>query len=95
MPKPLHPDKIYEALKELDGWKYNTMKNAITRAFTFKDFREAWAFMGRVARLAEAEQHHPDWHNVYNKVEIFLTTHDAGGVTEKDITMAEKIDKID
>lgn len=92
MPTPLHPDKIHEALNRLDGWKYNTMKSAITRSFTFKDFREAWAFMGRVARLAEELQHHPEWNNTYNKVEIFLTTHDAGGVTEKDTGMAAQID---
>ncbi len=67
--------------------------NALVRTFRFRDFSEAFAFMTRVALLAEKMNHHPDWRNVYNRVEIRLNTHDAGGiVTEKDRTLAAKID---
>lgn len=69
--------------------------NKLTKTFEFKDFQEAFAFMTRVAFLAEAQGHHPNWSNVYNKVEIALTTHDEGNiVTEKDRKLAEAIDKI-
>ncbi len=69
--------------------------NSLYRTFEFKDFKEAFAFMGKVADLAEAQNHHPKWTNVYNKLEIWLSTHDAGDiVTEKDRKLAEAIDKI-
>ncbi|GAB2475353.1 4a-hydroxytetrahydrobiopterin dehydratase [Algoriphagus taiwanensis] len=69
--------------------------NRLKKTFTFSDFQEAFAFMTRVAFLAEAHQHHPNWSNVYNKVEIELTTHDAGNVvTEKDHKLAQAIDKL-
>jgi 4a-hydroxytetrahydrobiopterin dehydratase len=69
--------------------------NKLTRNFTFKDFSEAWAFMSRVALLAEKQNHHPDWTNVYNRVTISLTTHDAGNtVTEKDQKLAAAIDTL-
>ncbi|MCS7005703.1 MAG: 4a-hydroxytetrahydrobiopterin dehydratase [Cytophagales bacterium] len=75
------------------SWKEE--KNALTRSFTFKDFSEAFAFMTRVALLAEQHQHHPWWSNVYNKVEIRLSTHDAGNiVTEKDRALARAIDSL-
>ncbi len=74
-------------------WKEND--NKLTKTFEFKDFQEAFAFMTRVAFLAEKHNHHPNWSNVYNKVEIALTTHDAGNtVTEKDRKLSEAIDKI-
>lgn len=67
--------------------------NKLTRTFEFKDFQEAFAFMTRVAFLAEGMQHHPNWSNVYNKVEIALTTHDSGNtVTQKDRDLAKAID---
>ena len=70
-------------------------ENQLKRSFTFKDFSEAFAFMTRVAFLAEAQQHHPNWSNVYNRVDIVLTTHDAGNVvTEKDQKLAKAIDKL-
>lgn len=70
-------------------------ENQLKRSFTFKDFSEAFAFMTRVAFLAEAQQHHPNWSNVYNRVDIVLTTHDAGNlVTEKDRKLARSIDKL-
>lgn len=70
-------------------------KSKLERTFEFKNFSEAWAFMSRVALLAESKQHHPDWANVYSKVTIRLSTHDAGDtVTEKDRELAEAIDRI-
>lgn len=70
-------------------------ENQLKRSFTFKDFSEAFAFMTRVAFLAEAQQHHPNWYNVYNRVDIVLTTHDKGNVvTEKDRKLAQSIDKL-
>jgi 4a-hydroxytetrahydrobiopterin dehydratase len=81
-------------LSELNGWIYDEGSDAISHDFKFKDFSEAFAFMTRVALLAEATNHHPEWSNVYNKVSIVLTTHDAGGVTAKDIALAKAIDKL-
>ena len=76
------------ALKDLPQWREVEGREAITRAFRFKDFNEAFGFMIRVALLAEKMDHHPEWFNVYNRVEVTLATHDAGGVTEKDIALA-------
>ena len=74
---------------------WNTTSNGLERNFEFKDFSEAWAFMNRVALLAEQHMHHPNWSNVYNTVHITLNTHDAGGaVTEKDEKLAEAINKL-
>ena len=67
---------------------------AIERTLKFKDFSEAWAFMSRVALIAEKRDHHPEWFNVYNRVEITLTTHDAGGLSLRDVKMARKIDAL-
>jgi 4a-hydroxytetrahydrobiopterin dehydratase len=67
-------------------------RDTITRAFVFADFKEAWSFMSRVALHAEAADHHPEWSNVYNRVEVTLTTHDAGGLSERDIRLAREID---
>lgn len=75
-----------------DGWTREG--EAIERAFRFGNFSEAWAFMSRVALLAEAADHHPEWRNVWNLVEIRLTTHDAGGLTDRDIAMATKINEL-
>jgi len=83
-----------DALDGLPDWDYEEGRDAITRIFTFKDFSEAFAFMTRVALLAEVADHHPEWSNVYNRVEILLTTHDAGGLSERDIEMAEKIEAL-
>ena len=82
------------ALKALNGWVYDEAGDAISRVFKFKDFSEAFAFMTRVALAAESAGHHPEWSNVYNKVTIVLSTHDAGGLTEKDTALAGAIDKI-
>ncbi|UFZ08448.1 4a-hydroxytetrahydrobiopterin dehydratase [Bradyrhizobium ontarionense] len=82
------------ALRELSGWSELDGREAITRIFTFSDFNEAFGFMTRVALAAEKRDHHPEWRNVYRTVEIVLTTHDAGGVTLRDIELAGAIDAI-
>jgi len=81
------------ALKQLPAWRKLPGRDAIAREFRFKDFNEAFAFMTRSALLAEKLDHHPEWFNVYNKVEVTLSTHDAGGVTAKDIAMAKAMEK--
>lgn len=83
-----------EALDGLPEWDYDESRDAITRGFTFADFNEAFGFMTRVALLAEKADHHPEWSNVWNRVEILLTTHDAGGLSERDIEMAQAIDAL-
>jgi len=80
------------ALAELPGWRAIEGRNAIGKGFRFADFSAAFAFMTRVALLAEKMDHHPEWTNVYNRVDVVLTTHDAGGVTEKDIAMARAME---
>lgn len=82
------------AIGKLKDWSFDAKANAITHDFKFKDFSEAFAFMTRVGLLAQSANHHPEWSNVYNKVSIRLTTHDAGGVTAKDVALAEAIDKL-
>ncbi len=80
------------ALAELAGWRPAEGRDAITRTFRFKDFAEAWGFMSRCALHAEKLDHHPEWLNVYNRVEVTLSTHDAGGLTERDIALAKLMD---
>ncbi len=80
------------ALATLDDWREAADGRAIEKHFRFADFGAAFAFMTRVALLAERRNHHPDWRNVYDRVEVTLTTHDAGGVTERDIALARLID---
>ncbi|MGV3491324.1 MAG: 4a-hydroxytetrahydrobiopterin dehydratase [Devosia sp.] len=83
-----------KALGRLNGWIYEPATDAISHDFKFKTFSEAFAFMTRVALAAEKANHHPEWSNVYNKVTITLTTHDVGGLSDKDIALAEKIDRL-
>lgn len=83
---------LTQAITNLDGWQRHEDRHAIKKSYKFKDFKQAWAFMGKVAQLAEKMDHHPEWFNVYNKVEITLTTHDADGVSERDIKMATAVD---
>ena len=83
-----------EALAELTDWSLAREGKAIERKFVFADFSEAFAFMTRIALLAEQQDHHPEWSNVYNRVEIALTTHDAGGLSERDLAMAKAIDAL-
>lgn len=87
-------DKTIEnALRALPGWARAGNRHALEKSFKFKNFGQAWAFMSRIALLAEKMDHHPEWFNVYNRVDITLTTHDADGISERDIKMAEKIEK--
>ncbi len=79
---------------DLPGWHPVAGRDAIARSFKFADFSAAWAFMSRVALLAEAQDHHPEWSNVYNKVEITLATHDAGGLSARDVRLARAIDAL-
>lgn len=80
------------ALDRLGEWDYDDARDALTRSFLFADFSEAFAFMARVALLAEKHDHHPEWSNVWNRVDMLLTTHDAGGLSERDVRMAEAVD---
>ena len=82
------------ALADLPGWTYEEARSAIVRSFRFGDFGEAFAFMTRVALAAEKADHHPDWSNSWNKVEIELTTHSDGGLTAKDVALARIIGDI-
>jgi 4a-hydroxytetrahydrobiopterin dehydratase len=86
--KKLDPAARASALKQLPQWRDVPGRDAIQRSFAFADFNEAFAFMTRVALLAEKMDHHPEWSNVYGKLDVTLSTHDAGGITEKDIAMA-------
>lgn len=81
-----------EAVKNLNGWVATPNRFSITKEFKFKNFNEAFGFMTRVALAAEKADHHPEWSNIYNKVTVTLTTHDAGGVTQKDIDLAKFMD---
>jgi 4a-hydroxytetrahydrobiopterin dehydratase len=90
----LDEDERTAALDMLDAWDYDEARDAITRSFMFADFVEAFGFMTRVALLAEKADHHPEWSNVYNRVDILLTTHDAGGLSARDVALAEAIDAL-
>lgn len=90
----LSADARKTALAGLSGWSEVSGRAAISRTFTFKDFNEAFGFMTRVALVAEKADHHPEWRNVYKTVEVVLSTHDAGGVTAKDVALAEAMNKI-
>ena len=81
-----------EALKALPGWRYDPDARALRRSFRFRDFSEAFGFMTRAALAAEKADHHPDWSNRWNRVDVALTTHSAGGLTTLDIAMAKAID---
>ncbi|OWK29641.1 4a-hydroxytetrahydrobiopterin dehydratase [Sphingomonas mucosissima] len=83
-----------DALDSLPDWDYNEGRDAITRTVVFTDFAEAFGFMTQVALIAERADHHPEWTNVWNRVEITLTTHDAGGLSERDVELAAAIDAI-
>ncbi len=83
-----------EALDALGEWDFDEARDALTRQFVFADFVEAFGFMTRVAILAEKADHHPEWSNVYNRVDIALTTHDAGGLSWRDVDLAKAIDAL-
>jgi len=92
MSKALNRDDINPALAELPGWRLLDDRDAIAKSFRFKSFNAAFGFMSRVALLAEKMDHHPEWFNVYNRVDVTLATHDAGGVTELDLRMARAME---
>lgn len=82
------------ALSRLEGWREAEGRDAIAKTFVFKDFNAAFGFMTRAALVAEKLDHHPEWRNVYKTVEVTLSTHDVGGVTERDVALAEAMDRI-
>lgn len=90
----LSTDAREAALAGLPGWRYEVAHAAIVKRFSFEDFVEAFGFMTQIALEAEKLNHHPEWSNVYRHVDIRLTTHDAGGVSELDVALAQKIERI-
>ena len=94
MVEKLSAEARAQALVELPGWGPVQDRDAIEKSFQFKDFNQAWGFMSRVALVAEAMNHHPEWSNVYNRVEIVLTTHDCGGLSELDLRLAREIEAL-
>jgi len=94
MADKLGPDARKAALSKLKGWTDVPGRDAITKKFVFKDFNEAFGFMTRVALVAEKMDHHPEWFNVYRTVDVTLATHDAGGVTNLDVQLAEAMDRL-
>jgi len=93
--RKIEPSRLASLLTELPQWRYQPERGgSITRDWVFVDFNEAFAFMARVALLAERYDHHPEWSNVYNRVSITLTTHDAGGLSSRDLELAQRIDNL-
>ena len=90
--RKLDPVAVEERLRGLPTWHHDERKGAITRRFVFADFAQAFAFMAEIAMVAERRDHHPEWSNIYNTVEITWTTHDAGGLSERDIDLARYSD---
>ncbi|HKL91068.1 MAG TPA: 4a-hydroxytetrahydrobiopterin dehydratase [Allomuricauda sp.] len=90
--KKMNNDEIKEALKNLSGWALNG--DMIEKSFTFEDFTEAFSVMTHIAFACEKQNHHPNWENVYNSLTVKLSTHDADGITQKDIDLATSIEKI-
>ena len=91
--KPLVGVERAKALRDLNGWAEAKGRDAIAKTFQFKSFSRAWGWMSRVALFAEKTDHHPEWFNVYGRVEVTLSTHSAGGVTERDVALAQKMDQ--
>jgi 4a-hydroxytetrahydrobiopterin dehydratase len=88
----LSPEYARELLAPLQNWRHDDQRGAIARGFVFADFKQAFAFMTQLALMAETSDHHPEWSNVYNRVDITLTTHDAGGLSQRDINFAHYAD---
>jgi 4a-hydroxytetrahydrobiopterin dehydratase len=89
---PLSPEQVRDHLAALPAWTFDAATHAITRRFAFANFAEAFGFMAQMALVSERLDHHPEWFNVYNRVDVTLTTHDAGGLSERDITWAKAAD---
>jgi 4a-hydroxytetrahydrobiopterin dehydratase len=94
MTDKLEGDARAQALSGLDGWSEDEGRDAISKSFTFADFNEAFGWMTRAALVAEKMDHHPEWFNVWNRVDVTLSTHSAGGLTDLDIRLAKKMDAI-
>ena len=94
MIQSLSSNALETALRVHREWQYDEKRKAFCRHFTFADFSETFAFMTRIAMAAEKADHHPEWSNVYNRLDIWLTTHDAGGVSERDVAMICVIDEM-
>jgi len=94
MTQKLAAQERQSALAKLSGWSEVQGRDAITKKFVFQDFNQAFGFMTRAALVAEKMDHHPEWFNVYKTVEVTLSTHDAGGVTELDVKLAQAMDKL-
>jgi 4a-hydroxytetrahydrobiopterin dehydratase len=94
MVEKLSGDALRAGLQEIGAWAPVEGRDAIQRSFKFRNFNEAWGFMNRVALMAEKQDHHPEWFNVYNRVDITLSTHECGGLSERDIKLAKSIDKL-
>jgi 4a-hydroxytetrahydrobiopterin dehydratase len=94
MPQKLSGEARKTALGRLKGWSDVGGRDAITKKFVFADFNQAFGFMTRAALIAEKLDHHPEWFNVYKTVEVTLSTHDAGGLTDLDVTLAETMDRL-
>jgi 4a-hydroxytetrahydrobiopterin dehydratase len=92
-PEKLDREAIAEGLETLDGWTLADAGDAIRKSYKFRTFRKAFAFMTEIAMVAEKMNHHPEWCNVYSRVDVALTTHDAGGITELDFKLAAAMDK--
>jgi len=94
MAQKLAAESRKAALARLSGWSEASGRDAISKTFTFKNFNEAFGFMTRAALVAEKMDHHPEWSNIYRTVNVTMSTHDAGGLTELDVKLAEAMDKI-
>jgi 4a-hydroxytetrahydrobiopterin dehydratase len=94
MAQKLSGEARKSAMTRLSGWSEVSGRDAITKKFAFKDFNQAFGFMTRAALVAEKMDHHPEWFNVYKTVEVTLSTHDAGGLTDLDVKLAEAMDKM-
>jgi 4a-hydroxytetrahydrobiopterin dehydratase len=94
MIKSITPDQRADLAARFPLWAHQPERDALFRRFQFKDFSQAFAFMTRVALLAEKMDHHPEWSNVYNRVEIVLTTHDCNGLSARDLSMVEAIEEL-
>ena len=94
MADQLSPEERQTALKKLSGWKLEGDREAISKRFVFDDFNAAFGFMARVALIAEKMDHHPEWSNVYKTVDVTLSSHDIGGLSARDIALAEAMERI-
>ena len=91
----LNPDQLTPLLSSLPAWRFNAERGGlIAREFKFNDFAQAFGFMAQIAVIAESRNHHPEWFNVYNRVQVTLTTHDVGGLSMKDIELARTMDRV-